>query len=197
LALPELFYPRAGQRGIAAAAIAPNELFQHGNCGGVLGEGPGLLCLALWIGAIDCEPVPMVEQTVGVPIGGRGSYVRDWKIVRLYAFDKFKLGAVRHFFVIAIRDREQAQTGPLPHGMHMVDRIVISVLPDNRVPAIPCLRAKRNCGGCDHGTANIASQLRKPGNGVPTSGLAYEVEPLETILPLKSIESGHSNTDFQ
>ena len=76
----------------------------------------------------------MVEQTVGVLVGGRGSYVRDWKIVRLYAFDKFKLGAVRHNFVVAIRDHEQAQTGPLLHGIHMVDRIVKSGLTDNRAP---------------------------------------------------------------
>ena len=89
-----------------------------------------------FIGAIDCKPEPMVEQIVGVLVGGRGSYVRDWKIVRLYAFDKFKLGAVRHKFVVAIRDHEQAQTRPLPHCIHMVDRIVKLVLPDNRVPAV-------------------------------------------------------------
>ena len=28
-----------------------------------------------------------------------------------FAFDKFKLGAVRHKFVVAIGDHEQAQTG--------------------------------------------------------------------------------------
>jgi hypothetical protein len=55
-----------------------------------------------FIGAIDCKPEPMVEQIVGVLVGGRGSYVRNWKIVRLYPFDKFKLGAVRHKFVVAI-----------------------------------------------------------------------------------------------
>jgi len=32
---------------------------------------------------------------------------------------------------------------------------------------------------------------------VTTAGLAYEMEPRETIVPLKSIESGHSDTDFQ
>ena len=79
----------------------------------------------------------MVEQIVGVLVGGRGSYVRDWKIVRLYAFDKFKLGAVRRKFVLTIREHEQVQIGPLLHGMHMVDRIVKSVAPHRRVPAIP------------------------------------------------------------
>ena len=87
-----------------------------------------------FIGAIDCKPEPLGEQTVGVLVGGRGGYVRDWKIVSLYAFDKFKLGAVRHKFVVTIRDYEQAQTGLLLHGIHMVDRIVKSVLPDKRSP---------------------------------------------------------------
>jgi hypothetical protein len=41
----------------------------------------------------------MVEQTVGVLIGGRGSYVRDWKIVRLYAFDKATIRLWRVPFV--------------------------------------------------------------------------------------------------
>src|SRR5262249_24569096 len=100
-------------------------------------------------------------------------------------------------FVVAIRDHEQAQIGPLLHGIHMVDRIVIWVLPDNRVPAVAHLRTQGNSSGCDCGAANVASQLHEPGNGVPTSGLAYEVEPLETIVPLKSIESGTGNTDFQ
>ena len=89
-----------------------------------------------FVGAIDCKPVPMDEKIVRVLVGGRGSYVRDWKIVRLCAFNKFKLGAVRHFFVIAIRNYEQAQTGPLPHCIDMVDRIVKSGLPDNRVPSV-------------------------------------------------------------
>jgi len=89
-----------------------------------------------FIGAINRKPEPMVEQIVGVLVGGRGSYVRDWKIVRLYTLDKFKLGAVRHKFVVTIRDYEQAQTGLLLHGIHMVDRIVKSVLPGRRVPAV-------------------------------------------------------------
>ena len=89
-----------------------------------------------FMGAIDCKPEPMVEQTVGVLVRGRGSYVRDWKIVRLYAFDKFKLGAVGHKFVVAIRNHEQAQTRPLPHRIHMVDRVVNLGLPDKRSPAI-------------------------------------------------------------
>ena len=44
---------------------------------------------------------------------------------------------------------------------------------------------------------DVEHVLVTAGTGVPTSGLAYEMEPLETIVPLKSIESGHSNTDFQ
>ena len=89
-----------------------------------------------FIRAIDRKPEPLEEQIVGVLVGGRGSNVRDWKIVRLYTLDKFKLGAVRNKFVLAIRDYEQAQTGLLLHGIHMVDRIVKSVLPDNRVSTV-------------------------------------------------------------
>ena len=89
-----------------------------------------------FIGAIDCKPVPIGKQTVGVLVGGSGIYVRDGKIVRLYAFDKLKLGAVRHNFILAIRDHEQPQTRSLLHGVHMVDRIVISVRPSNRFPSV-------------------------------------------------------------
>ena len=92
-----------------------------------------------FIGAIGCKPEPMAEQIVGVLVGGRGCYVRDWKIVRLYVFDKFQLGAVRHKFVIAIRNHGQGEYRLLLHGMNMVDRIVKSVLPDNRSPdAVAC-----------------------------------------------------------
>ena len=73
-----------------------------------------------FIGAIDCKPVPMGEQIVGALVGGGGSYVRDWKVVRLYAFDKFKLGAVRHKFVVGIRNHEQAQTRSLGAVRHWV-----------------------------------------------------------------------------
>jgi hypothetical protein len=49
----------------------------------------------------------------------------------------------------------------------------------------------------ENGAANIASQLRKPSNIVPTTGLANEMKPRETIAALESIESGTGNTDSQ
>jgi hypothetical protein len=46
-------------------------------------------------------------------------------------------------------------------------------------------------------SALIAAIVTSVFRGFGSSGVAYEMEPLETIVLLKSIENGHSNTDFQ
>ena len=151
------------------------------------------------MGAIGCNLEPAAEQIVVVLVGGRGNYVRDWKIVRLYAFDKFKLGAVRRKFVLGIRDHEQAQIEVVAswHSHGRSDRKIGDRVSRQSGARCRAHERKESVAGCDHGAANVASQLHEPGNGMPTAGLAYEVEPLETILPLKGIESGTGNTDFQ